>query len=269
MAMRRAPEVMMDELAMDSVELQSEVYASAPVLKNTIEIRKTFPETWLFDNLEFSKDLKKTISKKVPDTITSWIITAFSINIENGLGVIKRPTKLNVFQPFFVSTNLPYSIKCGEVVSIPVTIFNYLDSDQDTVVTLFNKDGEFEFIDSEIAETKSKEVTTTKSVVIKSNEGVNVSFLIKSLKVGNIAIKIIAESAIAGDGVEKQLKVEPMGVTQFFNDAVFIDLRNKSEFSSVFDVHIPENAVADSTHIEIAAIGDILGPSLNNLDKLM
>jgi CD109 antigen len=240
--------------------------ASAP--KKPIEIRKTFPETWLFDNLEFSGELKKVLTKKVPDTITSWIITGFSINSVTGLGITKNPSKFSVFQPFFVSTNLPYSIKQGEVVSIPVTVFNYLESDQDANVTLFNKDGEFEFVDAD-SDGDSKKDERTKTISIKSNEGANVSFMIKALKVGNITIKIVAESAVAGDGVEKQLRVEPLGVTQFNNEAVFIDLRSTSEFSTVFDINIPENVVPDSTHIEIGAIGDILGPSLNNLDKLM
>lgn len=263
MAMRAG--VMDDEMCFESIVFAD---ATAPInlpeIKKPVEIRTEFPETWLFDNLEFNEDLKKILTKKVPDTITSWIITGFSINFENGLGVTKKPSKFNVFQPFFVSTNLPYSIKQGEVVAIPVTIFNYMDSEQDATVTLYNKDGEFEFV-----EENSEKTQRTKSISIKANEGANVSFMIKALKVGNITIKIVAESAIAGDGVERQLRVEPLGVTQFNNDAVFIDLRNKTEFSTIFDLKIPENVVADSTHIEIGAIGDILGPTLNNLDKLM
>lgn len=204
----------------------------------------------------------------MPDTITSWIITAFSVNPSTGLGITKQPSKFNVFQPFFVSTNLPYSIKRGEVVSIPVIIFNYMESDQDAEVTLFNNDGEFEFIDTDITE-KIEEIKRSKKVTIKSNEGVSVSFMIKPHKVGNITIKINAESAMAGDGIERQLKVEPEGVTQFLNESMFIDLRSSAEFSKTFDIEIPDNAVPDSTRIEIAAIGDILGTSINNLDKLM
>jgi CD109 antigen len=182
------------------------------------------------------------------------------------LGITKQPSKFNVFQPFFVSTNLPYSIKRGEVVSIPVIVFNYLESDQESEVTLFNADGEFEFVEGEKL---SKETQLMKKVSIKSNEGVSVNFTIKPLKVGDIKIKVIAESGVAGDGIERQLKVEPEGVTQYFNEAMFIDLRDKSEFEKALEIEIPTNAVPDSTHIEVSAVGDILGPSINNLDKLM
>ena len=213
--------------------------------------------------------------KKVPDTITSWIITGFSLDPIRGLGLTKTPSKLNVFQPFFVSTNLPYSIKRGEVVSIPFIVFNYLEADQDTVVTLFNNDRDFEFVevnDDENAVKRSKrglEMERKKEIVVKSNEGVSIPFMIRPLKVGQITIKVVAESQMAGDGIEKKLKVEPEGVTQYMNEALLIDLRSEKEFKRTIEILVPPEAVKDSTRVEVSAIGDILGPSIDNLDKLM
>lgn len=72
-----------------------------------------------------SEDTGKTvIMAKVPDTITSWIASAFALSDASGLGVSK-PTSLKVFQPFFVSLTLPYSVIRGEEVSIITTVFNY------------------------------------------------------------------------------------------------------------------------------------------------
>lgn len=174
-----------------------------------------------------------------------------------------------------MSTNLPYSIKRGEVVTIPFTVFNFLENDQTTEVTLFNEDREFEF--AEVNESKDKvqrrkralESQRKKTVVVKSQGGVSVPFMIRPLKVGHITIKVVASSAVAGDGVQRQLIVEPEGVTQYMNKALFIDLRNNPEFKSNISISIPSNAVPDSTRIEASAIGDILGPSIENLDKLM
>lgn len=215
------------------------------------------------------------ISKKVPDTITSWIITGFSIDPQIGLGLTKQPLKLNVFQPFFVSTNLPYSIKRGETVAIPIIVFNYMENDQTAEVTLFNDDKEFEFVEVTNEENlvhykkRALDALRKKTVQIKSNDGVSISFMIRPLKVGHITIKITAASDFAGDGVERQLKVEPEGVTQFLNEALFIDLRNDSRYEKIISIDIPNNAVPDSTRVETSAIGDILGPSIENLDKLM
>ncbi|CRL02685.1 CLUMA_CG015756, isoform A [Clunio marinus] len=242
-----------------------------------IIIRKTFPETWIFDNFNFDSNTSHArISKKVPDTITSWIITGFAVDPIFGLGLTENPSKLTVFQSFFVSTNLPYSIKRGEVVSIPVIVFNYLSDDQKTEVTLFNEDGEFEFAEinhhegtTQKRKRRSLECQRSKNIIAKSQAGTSVSFMIKPLKVGHITIKVVVASPIAGDGVERQLIVEPEGVTQYKNKAILIDLRNSSEFQTHAYLKVPLKAVPDSTRIEASAIGDILGPSIDNLDKLI
>lgn len=99
-----------------------------------------------------------TLHKKVPDTITSWVITGFSVDPVTGLGLTKNPSKLEVFQPFFVSLNLPYSIKRGEVVSVPIVVFNYMEQDVNAEVTLHNEDQDFEFVEptNEVEEAPSK-----------------------------------------------------------------------------------------------------------------
>lgn len=203
---------------------------------------------------------RTTISKKVPDTITSWIITGFAVDPVTGLGLTKQPRKLNVFQPFFVSTNLPYSIKRGEIVAIPIVVFNYMESDQSAEVTLHNEENEFEFADfsNELSRRRKRATDTkrTKSIKIKSNSGTSASFMIKPLKVGHITIKVTATSAIAGDGVEKQLLVEPEGVTQYMNKAILIDLRDSNEFMTNVTIDIPKNAIPDSTRIEASAVGE-------------
>ena len=67
---------------------------------------------------------KTVVTAKVPDTITTWVASAFAMSDLAGLGVSK-PTSLKVFQPFFVSITLPYSVIRGEEVSITATVFNY------------------------------------------------------------------------------------------------------------------------------------------------
>uniref|UniRef100_A0A1S4J4I6 CD109 antigen n=1 Tax=Culex quinquefasciatus TaxID=7176 RepID=A0A1S4J4I6_CULQU len=237
-----------------------------------ITIRKKFPEAWIWDSeslISFSG--QKTITKKVPDTITSWIITGFSVNPVYGLGLTQQPRKLNVFLPFFVSTNLPYSVKRGEIVSIPVVIFNYMESGQTAEVTFDNSEYEFEFADveNEIHENSKAETSRKKTVEVPSNSGRTVSFMIRPTKLGHITIKVTATTALAGDGVERQLLVEPEGLPQFVNKAAFVDLRSAPEVMKNFTVEVPKNAVPDSTRVEVSVIGDVLGSTVQNLDSLI
>jgi CD109 antigen len=215
-----------------------------------------------------SDESTKTISRQVPDSITSWVITGFSVCPDTGLALTKKPSKFSVFQPFFVSTNLPYSIKRGEIVSIPILLFNYMDKDQTADVTFFNDENEFEFVDLD-SDKIIRDKKRSKTTYIKANDGATILFAIRPLKVGNITIKVIAETLLAGDGIEKQLRVEPEGVTHFVNDALLVDLRNISEIKKNFELSVPDNTVPDSIFIEVSAIGDILGPTIDNLDQLM
>ena len=111
--------------------------------------------------------------KEAPDTITSWVITAFSIDTFHGLGVIEQPTKvcsffrflvinfffgewniyhvlfqqLQVFRPFFIQLNLPYSVIRGEIVAIQVVLFNYMNKKIEAELT-FENIGDFEFVEN-------------------------------------------------------------------------------------------------------------------------
>uniref|UniRef100_A0A2M4B954 CD109 antigen n=2 Tax=Anopheles marajoara TaxID=58244 RepID=A0A2M4B954_9DIPT len=235
-------------------------------------VRTVFPETWLWEVDQEGFSGEKTLQKKVPDTITSWIITGFSVNPIYGLGLTQRPRKLNVFLPFFVSTNLPYSVKRGEVVAIPIVVFNYMDEDLSSVkVELENKEQEFEFADveNEIIDTSKVELSREKRLAVPANTGKTVSFMVKPKKLGHITIKVVATSDVAGDAVERQLLVEPEGLPQYVNKAVFVDLRATPEVTKQFEVEIPRNAVPDSTRIEVAVIGDVLGSTIQNLDSLI
>lgn len=93
--------------------------------------------------------------------------------------------------------------------------------------------------------------------------------MIRPKKAGHITIKVTAQGSSAGDGVERQLLVVPEGVPQYVNEAVLVDLRNSPNFFKNLSVKIPKNVVPDSTRVEVTVVGDLLGPTIKNLDKLI
>uniref|UniRef100_A0A0C9RB01 CD109_0 protein n=1 Tax=Fopius arisanus TaxID=64838 RepID=A0A0C9RB01_9HYME len=227
--------------------------------------------TWLFTN--FSSGLKgeTVLRKSVPDSITSWVITAFSVDSTYGLGLIEAPRKLKVFKPFFISVDLPYSVMRGEIVAIPIVVFNYMDRDITADVTVEHS-GQFEFaeVSNEVHDNGPKlELYRTKRVDVKANSGAGVSFMVIPRELGYIPLKATATSKIAGDSVEHKLLVKAEGETQYRNRAVFLDLRTVSSLTTNITVDIPKNIVPGSEHIEISAVGDILGPSIPNLESLI
>ncbi|KAG4076179.1 hypothetical protein HA402_014728 [Bradysia odoriphaga] len=240
--------------------------------QSSVTVRKDFPETWIWDGLQVDSG-EQHFKKRVPDTITSWVISAFSVSTDNGLGLTKEPTKVTTFKSFFVSVSLPYSVKRGEILSIPVTIFNYLDKTVNADVTFFNDDNEFEFVDlnDEANEIVNADQRRQRKLSIKSNDANGLFFSIRPLKVGQLTIKVIVESALAGDGIQKILLVTPEGVPQYVNKALMLNLPNAdgSTVDHDFTIDLPEHTVPNSTFIEISLVGDILGSTVKNLNRLI
>ncbi len=239
---------------------------------SSVAVRKDFPETWIWDGIQVESG-EQHFKKRVPDTITSWVISAFSLSSDNGLGLTKDSTKVTTFKSFFASISLPYSVKRGEILSIPVTIFNYLDTTVNADVTFFNDDNEFEFVDlnDEANEIVNADQKRQRKTSIKSKDANGLFFSIRPLKVGQITIKVIVESALAGDGIQKILLVTPEGVPQYANKALMLNLPNAdgSPIDHEFTIDLPEHTVPDSTFIQLSLVGDILGSTVKNLNRLI
>ena len=103
---------------------------------------------------------KKTIEARVPDTLTTWYANAFAMSSSHGIGVAS-PTPFLVFQPFFVSLTLPYSMIKGETVKVPTTVFNYLDSCLTVRHNFWLFSWSNDLIFEQIFFTQSHEITTT------------------------------------------------------------------------------------------------------------
>nr|BAR45594.1 thioester-containing protein 1 [Niponia nodulosa] len=233
-------------------------------------IRKSFPETWIWSTEMSGSDGQAVLKTIVPDTITSWQLSAFAMDDENGLGMADGPQKVEVFRPFFVTLNLPYSIVRGESVAIQALVFNYMKEDVEAEVTLDNPNDQFELTGLlNRVDADHNATSEMKTVKVKAGDGTSVSFLITPKVVGPIDLTVTAKSSKSGDALNRKLLVKAEGSPQFFNKAVLVDLRNSSNFKEDVEINIPPFAVKDSEHVEVSAIGDIMGPTVNNLDKLI
>nr|XP_036668628.1 alpha-2-macroglobulin [Drosophila suzukii] len=230
-------------------------------------VRKNFAETWIFADIESTEEEVFKWVKTIPDTITSWVVTGFSLHPQKGLGVTDEKTNIKTFQPFFVSVRLPFSVKRGEVINVPALVFNYLPKILDVELTLDNGDGEYDFVDA------SNEVIgdqkRSQKIRVGANEAAGASFLIRPKVIGNILLKFTAISPLAGDAVHKALKVIPEGITQYQNRAFFINLKDTGEFKNTFELEVPEDVVPDSERVEFGLVGDLLGPVVKNLENLL
>ncbi|XP_071088366.1 CD109 antigen-like isoform X1 [Haliotis cracherodii] len=246
-----------------------QVLGGTGALKEVEHIRSAFPETWLWQNQTTSTDGKAVISTTVPDTITSWVASAFAVNTQSGLGIAPTSAKIRVFRPFFVSLNLPYSVTRGEQLALQAIVFNYLTQDVDAVVSIpQSKDYLNVVIDANGREqTESKDQTQT--VHVKAGGATSVYFPIVPATLGKIDLTVSARSTLAADAVKRQLLVEPEGTPKEYNVPVLIDLKQATSFSKNVPITLPQNVVSGSQTARITAIGDLMGPTVSGLDSLL
>jgi CD109 antigen len=222
--------------------------------------REDFPETWIWSDAVVGPDGQVAISAYVPDTITSWIASAFAVSQVAGLGVATQTANLTVFKQFFLSPNLPYSVIRGEQFALQVTVFNYMPTRLDATVTL--------------AQSNYYKIqgSSSKMAQVESNDAASVYYWIMPGALGQIPIDISVKSAVAGDAVRVMLLVKPEGVQQQYSTSVFVQLSSSTPtYNTTMDVSLPPvgTLVPGSQYIEVTTIGDLMGSSIRGLDNLL
>lgn len=140
---------------------------TATINKDTNEptVRKDFSETFLWQSVDILKiDRRQSnsvrgrevISVKVPESITSYIISGVTMNNRFGMGLPLTFPSVTVFLPFFIQFTLPFSIKRGEKLKQNILVFNFLSSDQTVTVSIKKNEAEFQLIDYELSGWQSK-----------------------------------------------------------------------------------------------------------------
>uniref|UniRef100_A0A7I4XSE1 TEP1-F n=1 Tax=Haemonchus contortus TaxID=6289 RepID=A0A7I4XSE1_HAECO len=240
-----------------------------------LTIRRNFPETWLWLDHFSNSNGEAVYQSMAPDTITSWVASAFAINDNSGLGVAPTTSKLRVFRPFFIRLNLPYSVKRGEKFALQVLVFNYMEKEQDVTVTLKHDDSSgFDFLNKDGSIRKSRDAAERNyNVRVVSVPGGGVSkavyFPIVPTEIGMVKLTVTAQAAQAGDGVEEPLRVEPEGYRVDRNVPVVIDLNNGTDFEKVVQMMWPSDVVEGSQKARFELVGDIMGPVLSNIEGLV
>ncbi|XP_055642240.1 thioester-containing protein 1 allele R1-like [Toxorhynchites rutilus septentrionalis] len=225
--------------------------------------RRQFSDSWLwYDMNEVGSDGKLDIWDDAPSEITSWKISGFSLSPDYGLGILDQPLSLKVFKPFFIMLNFPNSIKKSETAVIEVTVFNYLDEMLYVGVSLKNTRQEYIFIHNQGRQDAHYQA---KNVVLTPNSATTTKFYIKPKKLGNIVIKVIAESSEASDSVERLLRITPESLEYSKTDPRYIQLDNSSQTFRNMRLEIPRHIDAGSEKIRFSVQGNLLGNKVGDL----
>lgn len=246
------------------------------------EVRKNFPETWIFDTFEMGNSELIERKYKLPDAITTWLVSGFSINSEFGFA-LSDPQELIATQEFFIKMTLPYSIKFGEILKIDLIIFNYVKSGSDLKVKLKLFDGDFAIVELKDPETceifdvsSNRDDAGEISFDVASNSGVTKSFYIKpteqkrkiQIKVKALATETQNRRKRYADAIEKNLKVIHEGATHYKGEMKTFDFSTQTSNTTSGKLEF-ENAVEESILIHGSITGNIIGPSLSIFEEFL
>jgi CD109 antigen len=215
-------------------------------------VRQYFPETWLWETAKTDAGGKAIFKVSVPDSITTWMLRAVAISKKQGLGIAE--SQLTVFQPFFLTLDLPYSVIQGEEFPVKVAVYNYLNQVQEVQLEVESSDW-FSLLDNQV-----------KKININANDIGSVSFKIRPNKLGNSnQIKISARSPQYADAVIKTLIVEPSGIAR---ESVMNFSLSPNRTSKV-NTAIPADAVEGSARAYLAITSSFLAQTMDGLDSLI
>ncbi len=161
-------------------------------------VRKYFPETFLFEpSLITDNNGEANLTFLMPDNITTWRMSMMGSDKNGRLGSNTYP--LLVFKDFFIDLDLPVSLTCGDEISLPVAVYNYLKETMTIRIELTEEDW-FELLDTSVKEIE----------IEKENVGV-VYFRIKALEFGEQKLLVKAYTKSSSDAIQKKVKVLPNG----------------------------------------------------------
>ncbi|NXF85607.1 A2ML1 protein, partial [Eubucco bourcierii] len=234
---------------------------SIMVAKKKPKPRTLFPETWIWDLVSVGNDGQVSLQVAVPDTITEWNANAFCV-AETGFG-FSPLTSLRVFQPFFVDLSLPYSVIQGETFSLKATVFNYLKDCIQVHTTL-----------TETPELKVEPCPGCQfTSCLCANEAKTFVWNVTATRLEdahNLCDNRVAVTPLQGerDTVIKTLLIKVRGVLQEKIQNAFLCAVDNT-VSEEFSLTLPAEVLEGSARATFSMIGDIMGPALQNLDRLL
>lgn len=216
-------------------------------------VRQFFPETWIWTETVTDDSGKATLTYEAPDSITNWDLRAVAVSPDKGLGIAE--TSVTVFQPFFLSADLPYAAIRGEEFPVKVALYNYADSAQKIEVEI-KAAGWFELLDDPVA-----------TVTVAGGDIGSAEFRIRPKTIGTQLVEITARSPEAADAVIKSMIVEPEGVGRETVENVVVPAGE----SRTLDLVLPDllRAVPDSERAYVAVTGSLLAQTIEGLDQLL
>ena len=213
-------------------------------------VRKWFPET-LFVAPEVITDENGEAELRFPlaDSITTWRMTTMASDRSGGLG--SRETGIVVLQDFFADIDLPATLTRGDELSVPLVIYNYLETPE--TVRFEVEAGDWLELPAGAVFEETVDPGAVRSVHLP----------LRVTKVGWHTLRLTATGSTLADAIERAILVEPDGkrfapsVSGFLRDGV----------TAAFD--IPAGCVEGSLNLKLDVFPGVTAQVVSGMDSML
>lgn len=227
-------------------------------------VRTFFPETWIWTHVplvpgQSAQVASGALAVTAADTITSWSLEAFAVTSE-GISATRAETSLKVFKPFFVEMRLPYAAVRGEELELIVAVFNYAGVGRLDATLEVTLPAELELVDG----------SATTQLSLPENQATRAFLRVRPKALGSWPILCSAQAATFSDAMRRSLLVKAEGIPVSITETILVDLTGAANsFEETKTLTLPSNAVDGSAALQVTVVGDLLGPSIRGLERLL
>ena len=216
-------------------------------------IRTYFPEA-LYVNPEIltNGDGKASITIPMADSITTWRMAILASTQAGALGT--GSSELKVFQDFFVDLDLPVTLTQGDVVSIPVAVYNYSTHNGDVDLKLEQEDW------------FAREDAGEQNVTVSPGQVGDAHFTIAAKKIGKFKLTLTGRmhgGAEREDTVVRDIEVVPNG------EAKEIVFSGRLDSAVRETVRFPESSIVDASKLFVRLYPGPLSQVIEGMDSIL
>lgn len=212
-------------------------------------VRNIFLESLAFIPELITENGKANVSIDISDNITTWNIQTVGNSKNGNLGYSSKQFK--VFKEYFVDFSLPTNSVVTDKVEIPVTLYNYTQSDLNIEVNVKENDW------SNIGEYQ-------KNVNVPANSTNMIYVPIEITKSGNNTLRIESKAENVSDIVEKNIQVTENGM-----EIQEIVSSGTMQNSLSQDIIYKENVVGENKKLKIKLYPSSINQVIDNMESIL
>ncbi|XP_055352557.1 CD109 antigen-like [Paramacrobiotus metropolitanus] len=221
-------------------------------------LRNDFRDSFMFTTGFTDAKGKLSYSEVVPDSITTWAVTAFAASTKQPISLTKKPQDLRVYQELYIHLETPLSMIENETTKVNVTLFNFRSKSGSTTLG-------FRYT---VNASRGGLNLATDLPLKQRNAFQYFPITLGPYKKGivTVTVEVFEQGVGTVDKVVKHIHIiQPGALVTKTSDMKTLTGRGSLELPVDRQKMFPENVVPGSESITLTVTGDVWAPTMKHL----